>query len=486
MSGQHDQGKSPNGGEREKEKGRNVAQEVGATAIIVHGKADQHAKEDGFWTTRPSTGRKSKLFGIHGIPDSQEEKEEDLAFTLSKGEQSDEDMEKAAPHWPDHKDWAGAMRLLNASPTPARRSAQPASKKRCFDALSSTPVRPRMIGVGRDRMITAGISALHAATKEIIQQGKDAEVRAMAKGKRGEEKAKAHEQGVTSVINSIATIQSDLGATVARGATIENMLNTVGTAIEQGASGTGEQLGNLGATVSGAAMEIGWLKARIEALERVAEQSRLESGAAKETAREVLRAVEELDRKRTAEALTEAKRRDVVEQTIANGMEASLVFFGKQIEELVKEVGKKEEEMRKEMEEKLKEEKEDFLEMTRQLRKAVEEANKREIPPPPSWSDEMEDNEMRIPEISLTPAEAVDVAAQITAAVERARTEQRAGSKEAAGWQGQRDPETGAGAEGEGNPDPNVPRESTPEAPKGPSAEGEPDRIEARSSGVRY
>jgi len=58
------------------------------------------------------------------------------------------------------------------------------------------------------------------------------------------------------------------------------------------------------------------MKARIEALEKVAEQSLLEAGAVKETAREVLRAVEEMDRKRTKEVLMEAKRRDEVERTI--------------------------------------------------------------------------------------------------------------------------------------------------------------------------
>ena len=338
-------------------------------------------EDNGFWAAPRSTGRKSKLFGIHEIPDSQEEKEEDMGVTLSEGEAADEEMEAPGPHWPTNEGGADAIRLLSTSPTPTGGSTQPVSKKRRFDALPSTPVRPRAIGAERVRMITTGMSELHAATKEILRQGKETEAKAMISWKKSEEADKARERGVASVMNRIAAIQSDLGATMSRGATIENLLHSVGTAIEQGANGTGEQLGNLGATVSGAATEIIWIKTRIEALERAAEQSRLEAGAAKETAREVLRAVEEMDRKRTAEALTEARRRDAMEKTTADRMEASLVFFGKQIQELAKEVGKKEEEIRAEMEETVKGMEEDYLELSRKMREATEAANKREIPP---------------------------------------------------------------------------------------------------------
>jgi len=180
-------------------------------------------------------------------------------------------------------------------------------------------------------------------------------------------------------------------------------------------------------TLSGAATEIVWLKTGITSLDRVMEQSRLEADAAKEVTREVLWAVEEINKRRTAEALAEAKRRDGREQDIATRMEASLAFFGKQIAELAKEVGKKEDEIRAEMEEMMKEKKEDFLEMSRKLREATEAANKWEIAPPSSWSDEMEEDTTGIPEISVTPAKAVDIAAQITAAVEEARKEQRRG-----------------------------------------------------------
>ena len=427
MSGQPDHGKSPNGGEEKQEKGKNVAQEVGATTSKGYGKnVSKHAEDNGLWTTPRSMGGKSKLFGIHEIPDSQEEEEEDMGLTLNESEATDEEMEAPAPHWPADKGWAGAMGVLNMSPTPTGEPTQPLSKKRRFDALPKTPTRPRMGGMGPNRTITAGVSALHAAMREIIQQGKEAEAMAMTNQKQIEGVDKAREQGVTSVINRIDAVQSDLGATMARGATIEGMLHRVGTAVEQGAQGTSEQLGGLGATLSGAATEIIWLKTRIEALERAAEQSRLEAGAAKEMSREVLRVLEEMENKRTKEALAETKRREAVEQTTAQSVEVSLVFFGKQIKELAERVDRKEEEIRAVMEEEFKEKEKEFLEMSRQLREATEAADRREIAPPANWADEMQDDTMEIPEISVTPAEAVDIANQITEAVKKAREEQRA------------------------------------------------------------
>jgi len=82
--------------------------------------------------------------------------------------------------------------------------------------------------------------------------------------------------------------------------------------------------------------------------------------------------------------------------------------------------------MRKEMEKKTEEEKKDFLEMTKRLKEATDAANKREFTRLADWAEEMEDDAMGIPEISITPAEAVDVAAQVATAVEQARREQRA------------------------------------------------------------
>ena len=214
MSGQHDQEQTRNGGKEKQERGKNVAQEVEATTSIVHGNVSKHAEEeDGFWTTRPTTGKKSKLFGIRGIPDNQKDKEEDLDLTLSEGELTDEDMEKAAPHWPANKEWAGAMRILNMSPTPAGGTAQPANKKRRFSAIPSTPVRPRVIGVGRDKAMMANVAALYTATKEILQQGKAAEAMAMAGWKRVEEETEVHKQGIISMFDRITTIQTDFRKT---------------------------------------------------------------------------------------------------------------------------------------------------------------------------------------------------------------------------------------------------------------------------------
>ena len=117
MSRQPDHEKSPNGGEEKQEKGKNVVQEVEAIASSGYGRnVSKHAEDNGLWKMPRSTGRKSKLCGIHEIPDSQEEKEEDLDLTLNKGETTDEDMEKPAPHGPANKEWAGAIRHLNTSP----------------------------------------------------------------------------------------------------------------------------------------------------------------------------------------------------------------------------------------------------------------------------------------------------------------------------------------------------------------------------------
>ena len=68
---------------------------MGATTSSVHGKnVSKQAEDNGFWTTPRSTGGKSKSFGIHEIPDSQEEKEEDLDLTLNEVETTDEEWRR--------------------------------------------------------------------------------------------------------------------------------------------------------------------------------------------------------------------------------------------------------------------------------------------------------------------------------------------------------------------------------------------------------
>jgi len=103
MSDHRDHGNGPNEGEKKEEKGKNIAQEVGAATINVHGNnISKHAEAEEEWMALPSGGRKSKLFGIHEIPDSQEN-EEDMALTLSEAiasaivSSSLVDMEVAGP-----------------------------------------------------------------------------------------------------------------------------------------------------------------------------------------------------------------------------------------------------------------------------------------------------------------------------------------------------------------------------------------------------
>lgn len=72
-------------------------------------------------------------------------------------------------------------------------------------------------------------------------------------------------------------------------------------------------MGDLSATVSGAATEVIWLKTRVETLEKVAEQSRLEAGAAKGAVRKVAAMMEEMEKRRAKEVAMEIERRNEIE-----------------------------------------------------------------------------------------------------------------------------------------------------------------------------
>lgn len=97
---------------------------------------------------------------------------------------------------------------------------------------------------------------------------------------------------------------------------------------------------------------------------------------------------------------------------------ANLDFFGKRIVSLEKAVGRKENEIRKEMEEDKERLEREYSDMSRRLHEATERAMKMEIARPEAWEGDIE-----IPEITVTPAQAIDVTARITEAVARARRE---------------------------------------------------------------
>ena len=88
--------KGPTGGEKRVEnlKKEEMAQVVGAADQLgENSNISKHADMDDFWSKRTSGERKSKLFGAHGVENTQKLKEEDMALNPNNEEASDEEMD---------------------------------------------------------------------------------------------------------------------------------------------------------------------------------------------------------------------------------------------------------------------------------------------------------------------------------------------------------------------------------------------------------
>ena len=104
---------------------------------------------------------------------------------------------------------------------------------------------------------------MFAVSKEIMEQAKATEAAATAGWKRMEEETEAHKQGINSMFKRITTIQSYFRTAIRRDDVLEKGLGDIGAAIDSTTTKTDATNG----LIYGAASEIGWLKARIDAME---------------------------------------------------------------------------------------------------------------------------------------------------------------------------------------------------------------------------
>jgi len=322
MSATRDDGKSPGGGENKGKEKDQAAQVVGAENQSG-GKenSSKHADEDGFWTERTGAARKSKLFGNHGHEENQEENEAGMALAPNNKVESDEDME---------------LPQLAASPTPADRKNQPESKKRRFAAVPQTPRRKRTLVQGAAGLRTTSaaslgdISALFAAAKEILEQGRAAEMAATAGWKRMEMETQAHKDGISSMFAKITAVQSDFRTTMERDDALAGALQELGNTIDRNTDGTDTVNG----TVAGAAVEIGWLKARVAAMEGKVEQARLEAAAAKDAATAAAQAVDQEQKEQKKRWKEERERKAEAEERLIGAVHSTMESVVKQVTKL--------------------------------------------------------------------------------------------------------------------------------------------------------
>ena len=199
-------------------------------------------------------------------------------MTLNNEGESDEEMGAVASYWPINEEWRGQIPQPATSHTPDGRRVQPESKKRRFSTVPTAPRHSRTRAHGAAGLRKAAgaslgdVPALFATAKEILEQGNAAEVAAVAGWKRIAEETEAHKQGTISMFDSITSIQTDFRNTIRREDALQNSLQIMGSAIERSANDATENVQTVTATVAGAATEIVWLKARMEAMERRTEQ----------------------------------------------------------------------------------------------------------------------------------------------------------------------------------------------------------------------
>ena len=359
MSTARDGEKGPSGEDKGGGKGKGKAQVVGAEE---HGggnnNTSKHADTDEFWSQHSGGERISKLFGAHGAGGTQEQAEVGMALTPNNEGASDEEMDAAAPD----------------SPTPVGKRNQPMSKKRRFSAVPTTPRRNRTLARGSTRIRTSAtaslgdISALFAAAKEILEQGRAAEAAATAGWMRMEQESQAHKQGVNSMFDRITTIQSDFRTAIKRDDVLENVLEKMGNAIEQ----DGIETGRVNETVTGAATEIGWLKARMGTLEKQVEQTHLEVRATKAAAIATAKSMQKKEDAQEAHQEEERASRAATDECLTAGVHSAVEMMVKQITKLENIVYRKEDEIRDNIKAEHQKLQHDFLAATAELRKAYE------------------------------------------------------------------------------------------------------------------
>jgi len=324
MSDQRHEEKGPVGGEKGKNKEDLSAPVVGSGKKKEYSdNRSKHTDTDEFWSSRTSGGRGSKLFGAGGAKDNKEEKDAGTALTPNDGENSDEEMEELQ----------NQIRQAAASPTPTDRKIQPATKKRRFSTIPGTPRRVRIPVQGPAGKRTAAaaslgdISALFSAAKDILIQGRDSEAAAIIGRMKVEEEIEAHKQGLISVFDRITTVQSDFRTALARDDALERVLATMGSAVEKGAT----EAANCNAMVASATAEIGWLKARVEAMEGQVAQTCLEAAATKSATLEMVRFLEKEREEEKAAGEKEKKERSEAEKRLTVSVHRAMDMMHKQM-----------------------------------------------------------------------------------------------------------------------------------------------------------
>jgi len=180
-----------------------------------------------------------------------------------------------------------------------------------------------------------------------------------------EQESQVYKQGVNSMFDRITTIQSDFRTAIKRDDVLENVLAKMSNGIEQDGSKVNE-------TVTGAATEIGWLKARMGTLEKQIEQTHLEVRATKAAAITTAKSMEKKEEAQEAHQEEERASRAAADERLTAGVHSAVEMMVKQITKLENIVYRKEDEIRDNIKAEHQKLQHDFLAGTAELRKAHE------------------------------------------------------------------------------------------------------------------